>query len=114
VLCPADGADASFLLHAGAKHKVMVVPGFLTSAAHLQALARQHYRQQEQQSGGSSLSVQQQQPEEQQEEAQALSPCPFFRVSFASVGEADMAEGFARLRQAIEQQRQSLQQQPSS
>lgn len=81
-----DGSDASFLLQAGHAHGVMVVPGFLTSAEHLQLLAQQHYRKQQQ---------------EQEQQEPELPPCPFFRVSFASVPPEQLDEAFSRLRRAI-------------
>jgi DNA-binding transcriptional MocR family regulator len=77
----ADGSDASSVLQAGAEHKVLIIPGYLTSAQHLQILAQQQ---------------QQQQPT-----AVELPVCPYFRVSFASVDADAMLEGFARLRAAI-------------
>jgi len=93
----ADGSDASFLLQAGAEHKVLVVPGYLASAQHLQILAAQ--QQQEQQHPPAQQ--QQQQHVELSARLSELPVCPFFRVSFASVGPEAMLEGFARLRAAI-------------
>lgn len=66
------------MLQAGAEHKVLIIPGYLTSAQHLQILAQQ-----------------------QQPSAVELPVCPYFRVSFASVDADAMLEGFARLRAAI-------------
>jgi DNA-binding transcriptional MocR family regulator len=85
VLC-ADGSDASFLLPAGAEQQVLIIPGYLTSAQHLQLLDQQR-RQQEQQQAAQQQIV--------------LPPCPYFRVSFASVDSSAMLEGFARLKAAI-------------
>jgi DNA-binding transcriptional MocR family regulator len=85
-VCCADGTDASSVLQAGAQHKVLIIPGYLTSAQHLQIMA-------------------QQQQEQQQTE---LPVCPFFRVSFASVDAKAMLEGFARLRAAIKSRAAAL------
>jgi DNA-binding transcriptional MocR family regulator len=79
-LACADGTDASNVLQAGAEHKVLIIPGYLTSAQHLQIMAQQQQQQQQQ---------------------AELPVCPFFRVSFASVDAQAMLEGFARLRAAI-------------
>lgn len=79
LLLSADGSDASSVLQAGAEHKVLIIPGYLTSAQHLQILAQQ----------------------QQQPSAVELPVCPYFRVSFASVDVDAMLEGFARLRAAI-------------
>jgi hypothetical protein len=106
----ADGADASFLLQAGAEHKVMIVPGYLTSAQHLQALASQHYQQMRlgqgqgatqrpSEAAASSAGANGQQPGQQA--SQPPLPCPYFRVSFASVSAEQLEDGFARLQQAI-------------
>jgi hypothetical protein len=112
----ADGADASFLLAAGAEHKVMIVPGYLTSAQHLQALAAQHYHT----TGLGQAHGAKRQPSQAAEAAAAAAaaagvqpppPCPFFRVSFASVSVEQLDEGFARLRRAILSHRQAQQQQ---
>ena len=83
----AGGVDANFMLPAGAEQRVLIIPGYLTSAAHLQIMDKQRQQQQQQQ---------------QQQEEQQLPPCPFFRVSFASVDAQAMVEGFARLRAAID------------
>lgn len=73
------------MLQAGADRKVLIIPGYLMSAQHLQILAQQ----------------QQQEHQEQQPSAVELPVCPYFRVSFASVDADTMLEGFARLRAAI-------------
>lgn len=88
-----DGSDAAYVLQAGAEQKVLIVPGYLTSAQHLQILQQQRQQQQEQQPP-------QQEQQEQPQELE-LPPCPFLRVSFASVDADAMLEGFARLRKAI-------------
>jgi DNA-binding transcriptional MocR family regulator len=72
------------MLPAGAEQRVLIIPGYLTSAAHLQIMDKQRQQQHAQQ------------------EEQRLPPCPFFRVSFASVDAQTMVEGFARLRAAID------------
>lgn len=89
VCCVAAGADANFLLPAGAEQRVLIIPGYLTSASHLQILDKQRQQQQQQQA-------------QQQQEEQQLPACPYFRVSFASVDSQAMVEGFARLRAAVD------------
>jgi DNA-binding transcriptional MocR family regulator len=71
----------------GASEKVMVVTGNLSSVPHLQAAAHARLHEQQQQ---------------QQQCDKAAGPCPYFRVSFASVGsDEDLVEGFERLRRAV-------------
>jgi hypothetical protein len=98
LLFSGDRADASPLMELGASEKVMVVTGNLSSVAHLQAAAHaklQAQQQQQQQQQGANK--QQQQPLDK-----TAGSCPYFRVSFASVGsDEDLQEGFARLRRAV-------------
>uniref|UniRef100_A0A383VSP6 Aminotransferase class I/classII large domain-containing protein n=1 Tax=Tetradesmus obliquus TaxID=3088 RepID=A0A383VSP6_TETOB len=97
-----EGVDASPLMELGAAEKVMVVTGNLSSVAHLQATAhaqQQQAQDQQQQPEQQGSHMQQQQ---QQQLDKAAGPCPYFRVSFASVAsDADLQEGFARLRRAV-------------
>jgi hypothetical protein len=82
----------------GASEKVMVVTGNLSSVAHLQAAAQAKLQPQQQQ----GANKQQQQQHQQQQAEKPVGPCPYFRVSFASVGsDEDLQEGFARLRRAV-------------
>jgi hypothetical protein len=101
LLIAGDRADASPLMELGASEKVMVVTGNLSSVAHLQAAAHAKNSLQEQQ----QQQQQQQQGATEQQQQQldiAAGPCPYFRVSFASVGSnEDLYEGFARLRRAV-------------
>jgi hypothetical protein len=84
----------------GAAEKVMVVTGNLSSVAHLQAAARA--KQQHDSDRQNDPDKQQQQELDKQQLDTAAGPCPYFRVSFASVGsDADLQEGFVRLRRAI-------------
>jgi hypothetical protein len=92
-----DGSDASFLLPAGAEQQVLIIPGYLTSAQHLQLLDQQRQQQEQQ---GQQLG--QQLGQQQAAQEIVLPPCPYFRVSFASVDSAAMLEGFARLKAAVD------------
>jgi hypothetical protein len=97
-----DGVDASPLMELGASEKVMVVTGNLSSAAHLQAAAHAKLQEHEPQDPINHQQQQQQQQQQRQTCSTAAGPCPYFRVSFASVGsDEDLQEGFVRLRRAV-------------
>ncbi|WIA37181.1 hypothetical protein OEZ86_014136 [Tetradesmus obliquus] len=98
-----EGVDASPLMGLGAAEKVMVVTGNLSSVAHLQATAHAQQEQaQDQQQQPEQQGSHKQQQQQQQQLDKAAGPCPYFRVSFASVAsDADLQEGFARLRRAV-------------
>lgn len=89
----------------GASEKVMIIPGHLASATHLQAAAKQ-LKQQQQQEQADSSSIRQQAEQKLQASETVVEhqseACPFFRVSFASVQSEDaLREGFVRLGKAL-------------
>ncbi len=91
-----NDADSSNLVEYAAAEKVMIIPGYLSSVAHLQAAAVQ-LRQQQQ-----HLHQEQPQQKQQEEGSAVMNRCPYFRVSFASVQSVEaIKEGFARLGEAL-------------
>jgi hypothetical protein len=86
-------------MEAAAAEGVMIIPGHLISVPHLLATtttADTHAANNNSNNKGGVGT-----PVPGQAAGAALDPCPFFRVSFATVGVNDMMEGFARLRRAI-------------
>ena len=84
-----EKTDTRELMDFGARSGVMVVPGHVLSVPHLQAAAA--LRRGEDCAEDCDALV-----------SKANAPCPYFRVSFSSVGSnEEIVEGFVRLRKAI-------------